>query len=85
MAVAVSYDIAKLDERMAPPDRLKTQAAQILEPCLVEQMLRRLVLFAFLVNELERARHHEPDALLYAPREVRVRHGIPVDVVEFLS
>ncbi len=54
MAVAVGNDIAKLDERVAPPDRLKTQAAQILEPCLVEQMLRRLVLLAPLTSLNER-------------------------------
>ena len=66
MTVAVSNDIAKFNQRMPVPNRLKAQFAQILEPGLVEKMLRCLVVVAAFVDEFELARHDEPHALLYA-------------------
>ena len=84
MAVAVGDDIAKLDERVAVPYRLQAKLRHSPEPRLVEQVLRRLDLVAVLIHELERARHDKAHALLYAAREVRVGHGVAIDVVELL-
>ena len=80
--VAVAYHIAQLDERVSVPDGLQAQAAEVLEPRLVEEVQRVVVGVALVVDEFERAGHHEARALLYAAGQMRVGHGVAVDVVE---
>lgn len=52
-AVSVLNDIAKLYEGMSIPVRLKTLAAQILEPCLVEEVQRIVIGITLLVDKFE--------------------------------
>ena len=84
-SVAVGGDVWKLYERMAPVAALEHESAELLEPGLVEIVLRILVLIALSIDELEGPGHDEADSLLYATGEMRVDLDIAIDVIEPLS
>jgi hypothetical protein len=84
-SVTVGGRLAQLDERVPPEVGLQRVAHQLLEPCLVEVVQRRLVLVPLFVHDLERLGHDEAPALLDATREVQVNLHVPVDVVEPLA
>ena len=79
-AVTVLYHIAKLDEGVPVPVRLKTVAAQILEPSLIKEVQRIVIGIALLVDKFERARHYKSHTLLNTAGEVRVNHRVTVYV-----
>ena len=81
-AVAVSGDVAKLNERVPPVVGGKRILEQLLEPRLVEIVVRLLVLVALRIYQLERLRHDESHTLAHAPRKVKVNLHIPVNVVK---
>ena len=83
--IAISGNVAKLNERVTPIDGIQGKAQKLLKPCLVEIVQRIILHILILVNDLEGTSHHKALALFNASRKVRINICIPIDVIETLA
>ena len=72
---------SELDQRVAPPHRVKCQTHELLEPRLLKIGIRLVIHLPLGVAELKRPGHDKTPALIYAAGEVRVNQCVPVDII----
>ena len=84
-SVSILPDISQFYQGMPVIDRIKNEAAEFVEPFLVEIMLELIVRLAAFIFDIERLGKDESCALANTSGNVGIRSGISVDVIEHLS
>ena len=84
-SVSILPDISQFYQGMPVIDRIKNEAAEFVEPFLVEIMLEFITRLAAFVFDVERLGKDEACALADTSGNMGIRGGISVDIVEHLS
>ena len=83
--VSILPDVSQFYQGMPIIDRIKNEAAEFVEPFLVEIMLELITRLAAFVFDVKRLGKDEACALADTSGNVGIRSGISVDIVEHLS
>lgn len=83
-SVSILPDISQFYQGMPVIDRIKNEAAEFIEPFLVEIMLEFIARLAAFVFDVKRLGKDEACALANTSGNMGIRGGVSIDVVEHL-